>query len=75
MLSFAGGELVMIATVTYLLLPRDALDRSIALDLTRALIVGAGTFLIMQPLRHVTPLVAYRPACWCLHYYQSCSAL
>jgi hypothetical protein len=60
-LSSVGGELVMIAATIYLL-PRGTLDGSIALDLTRALMAGAGTFLIMQPFGRVTPLVGI-PAC------------
>jgi hypothetical protein len=61
MLSFGGGELVMIAAAIYLM-PRGALDRTIAYDLLRGVVAGAGTLLIMQPLLRLTPFVAI-PAC------------
>jgi O-antigen/teichoic acid export membrane protein len=61
MWSFAGGELVMIVAGIYLM-PRGTLNWSIALDLTRALIAGAGTLLILQALARVTPLIGI-PAC------------
>ena len=63
MLSFAGGELVMIAAAIYLM-PRGTLDRSAALDFARALIAGAGTLLTMQGIGRVTGFArpqAHRP--------------
>jgi O-antigen/teichoic acid export membrane protein len=61
MLSFGGGELVMIVAAIYLM-PHGALDRSIAFDLLRGVVAGAGTLLVMQPLLGLTPFVAI-PAC------------
>jgi O-antigen/teichoic acid export membrane protein len=54
MLSFAVGELVMVAASLYLL-PRGTLHASIGMDFARALTAGAGTVVILRPLIHLSP--------------------
>ena len=61
MLSFAGGELVMVAGAVRLL-PRGTLDRRIALDVFRAGVAGAGTLTIVQWFGNVSPVVTI-PGC------------
>jgi O-antigen/teichoic acid export membrane protein len=61
MLSLAGGEVMMIAALIYLM-PRGTLDRSVARDLTKALIAGGATLLIMRAFGRMTPLIGV-PVC------------
>ena len=61
MLSFAAGELVMVAAAVYLL-PRGTLHLSTVLDMGRAVAAGAGTLLLMSLLSQVTPFVTI-PLC------------
>jgi O-antigen/teichoic acid export membrane protein len=56
MLSFAVGELVMVAGSLYLL-PKGTLHTSIAVDLLRALAAGAGTLLTVRLLPQLSPFV------------------
>jgi O-antigen/teichoic acid export membrane protein len=59
--SFAFGEIVMIAAALRLL-PRGSLNRSNAIDLLRAVAAGAGTLLIGRWLKDLPPVVAI-PGC------------
>ena len=61
MLSFAGGELVMVAGALRLL-PRGAMDPRIALDVLRAGVAGAGTLMIVRWFGNVAPVVTI-PGC------------
>ena len=57
MLSFAVGELVMVAAAIRLL-PRGTVHAGIAMDLARAVAAGVGTVLLMRPLIELSPFVA-----------------
>jgi len=56
MLSFAIGELVMVAGSLYLL-PRGTLHLRNGVDVLRALAAGAGTLIAIRALPHVTPVI------------------
>jgi O-antigen/teichoic acid export membrane protein len=57
MVSFALGELVMVAGALYLL-PRGTLHASIGVDFVRALAAGLGTVLILRTVSHLSVFVA-----------------
>ena len=57
MVSFAVGELVMVA-VAVSLLPRGTMHAGIVMDLVRALAAGFGTLLLMRPLAQISPFIA-----------------
>jgi hypothetical protein len=61
MLSFGGGELLMVAAAIGLM-PPGTLDWTIGLDLARALIAGAATLLVMGRFGYLNPFIGV-PLC------------